>query len=95
MTLFRDFSQFHLKIRQTGSTHEFCRMENSGLDEVLNKTFSGSKKMFSGKKFLMNLGALRMVVKEFLRNDIQKLLDCDKLSRFIDDVSKRKATDKH
>ena len=29
-------------------------MANSGLEEILNKTFSGVKKMLSGKKFPMN-----------------------------------------
>ena len=36
-----------------------------------------------------------MVVEELLRNDIQELLDSDKLSSFIDDISKRTATAKH
>ena len=45
-------------------------MPNSGLEEILNKTFSGIKKMLSGKKFPMNLRALRIVVEELLRNDI-------------------------
>ena len=39
-------------------------MANSGLEEILNKTFSSVKKMLSGKKFPMNLRALRMVVEE-------------------------------
>ena len=70
-------------------------MANCGLEEILNKTFSGVKKMLSGKMFPMNLRALRMEVEELLRNDIQELLDSDKLSSFIDDISKRIATAKH
>ena len=36
-------------------------MANSGLEEILNKTFSGIKNMLSGKNFSMNLRALIMV----------------------------------
>ena len=36
-----------------------------------------------------------MVVEGLMRNDIQELLNSDKLSSFIDDVSKRSATAKH
>ena len=36
-----------------------------------------------------------MIVEELLRNDIQELLDLDKLSTFIDNFSKRSATAKH
>ena len=70
-------------------------MTKSGLEEILNKTFSGVKKMLSRKTFPMNLRTLRMVVEELLRDDIQELLDSDELSSFIDDVSKRSATAKH
>ena len=70
-------------------------MAKSGLEEILNKSFFSVKKMLSGKKFPMNLRALRMLVKELLQNDFQELLDYDKLSRFIDDVSKRIAAAKH
>ena len=67
-------------------------MANSGLKEILNKTFSSVKKILNGKKFPMNLRALRMVVEELLQNDIQELLGSDKLSSFIDGISKRIAT---
>ena len=70
-------------------------MAKSGLEEILNKSFFSVKKMLSGKKFPMNLRALRMLVKELLQNDFQELLDYDELSRFIDDVSKRIAAAKH
>ena len=49
-------------------------MANIGLKEILNKTFSGVKKMLSGQKFPMNLRALRMTVEELLQNDIQNYL---------------------
>ena len=65
---------------------------NCGLGEILNKTFSRVEKILSGKKFLMNLRALRMVVEELLQNNIQELLDYKELSSFIDDVSKRSVT---
>ena len=68
---------------------------NSGLEEILNKTFSSAKKMPSGKKFPINLPVLRMIVEELLQNDIQELLDSDKLSNFIDDVSKKSAMTEH
>ena len=37
-------------------------MTTSGPEEIWNKTFSGVKKMLSGKKFSINFQALRMVV---------------------------------
>ena len=65
---------------------------NFGLEEILNKTFSGVEKILSGKKFPMNLRAFRMAVEELLQNNIQELLDYEVLSSFIDDVSKRSVT---
>ena len=43
-------------------------MSNSGLEEILKKSFAGVEKMLTGKKYPMNLRALRMVVEELLQN---------------------------
>ena len=43
-------------------------ISNSGLEEILKKTFAGLEKMLTGKKYPMNLRALQMVVEELLRN---------------------------
>ena len=43
-------------------------ISNSGLEEILKKTYAGVEKMLTGKKYPMNLRALQMVVEELLRN---------------------------
>ena len=45
-------------------------MSNSGLEEILKKAFSGVEKMLTGKKYPMNLRALRMVVEKLLRSKV-------------------------
>ena len=45
-------------------------MSNSGLEEILKKSFAGVEKMITRKKYLMNLRALRMVVEEPLRDKV-------------------------
>ena len=45
-------------------------MEECGLVEVMNAGFSGVAKMLNGKKFLQNIGAMRVIVEELLRKII-------------------------
>ena len=45
-------------------------MSNSGLEEILKKTFARVEKMLTGKGYPMNLRALRMIVEELLRNKV-------------------------
>ena len=70
-------------------------MANSGLEEILEKSFAGVKKMLSGKKFPMNLRALRMIVEELLRNHITNMEDCIDLEAFLKIASERSLTAKH
>ena len=49
-------------------------MKNSGLDMILKSSFAGVEQMLVGKKFPMNMRALRVVVFELLRgflNDVE------------------------
>ena len=47
-------------------------MKNSGLDMLMKTAFAGVKKVLTGKKFPMNVRALRIVVVELLRTLIDK-----------------------
>ena len=47
-------------------------MKNSGLDMLMKTAFAGVEKMLIGKKFPMNIRALRIVVVELLRTLIDK-----------------------
>ncbi len=47
-------------------------MTETGLSEVLKSVFGGVEKMLTGKKFLMNMRAMRMVAEELLRDIINK-----------------------
>ena len=42
-------------------------MTESGLYELLDSTFAGGQNMLTGKKFLQNMRALRIVAGELLR----------------------------
>ena len=46
-------------------------MKNSGLDRLMKAAFGGVEKMLIGKKFPLNVRALRIVVIELLRNIIK------------------------
>ena len=59
-------------------------MTNSGLTALLKSAFSGVEKMLTGKKFPMNLRALRIVFIELLRGYIDEIHLYDELVRFID-----------
>ena len=47
-------------------------MKNSGLDMLMKRAFAGVEKMLVGKKFPINVRALRIVVVELLRTLIDK-----------------------
>ena len=50
-------------------------MEGSGLNNLMTNTFAGVEKMLVGKKFLMNVRALRFVVIELLFGFIDDIKD--------------------
>ena len=58
----------HLLMSFIGCTGSL--MSNSGFEEILKKSFAGVEKMLTGKKYPMNLRALRMVVEELLQNKV-------------------------
>ena len=47
-------------------------MTETGVSEILKLVFGGVKKMLTGKKFPMNMRAMRMVAEELLRDVIGK-----------------------
>ena len=64
-------------------------MDESGQVEVTNAGFSGVAKMLNGKKFQLNVRALRIIVEELLRKIIQdsKVASYDELMLHLDDIS--------
>ena len=56
----------HMLMNFTGSIGKL--MEGSGLDKLMAKAFGGIDIMLQGKKYPMNLCALRFVVMELLRD---------------------------
>ena len=70
-------------------------MANSGLEEILKPSFAGVEKMLTGKKYPMNLRALRMVVEELLQSKATFLSQYSELTMFLDTVSGKSLTAKH
>ena len=58
----------HLLISFIGCVRSL--MSNCSLEEILKKSFAGVEKMLTGKKYPMNVRALRMVLEELLRNKV-------------------------
>lgn len=71
-------------------------MAESGFADILSSTFGGVYKMLSGKKFPMNMRAMRMVAEELLRDIVgQSQMKChDDLMKKLEDLSKRSRTTK-
>ncbi|KAJ8018705.1 hypothetical protein HOLleu_43161 [Holothuria leucospilota] len=71
-------------------------MAESGLAEILASAFGGVGKMLTGKKFPMNMRAMRMLVEELLRDIVgQGQLKChDDLMAVLDDLADRSRTAK-
>ena len=62
-------------------------MSNIGLEEVMNSAFAGVPKMLSGKKFLQNGRALRLVTEELLRDIIADTESHVHLTSVLDELS--------
>ena len=62
-------------------------MDNSGLDSILKSTFGGVDKMLLGKKFPMNVRALRFVVLELLRGLLDNVSSHDEMVTWLRDRS--------
>ena len=48
-------------------------MSGSGLDKLVSKAFRGVEMMFQGRKFPMNLRALRFVVMELIQDVLREV----------------------
>ena len=70
-------------------------MSNSGLEEILKKTFAGVEKMLTGKKYPMNLRALQIFVEQLLRNKVASFNQYSELEMFLETVSGNSLTTKH
>ena len=64
-------------------------MANSGLTPWLKSAFAGAEKMLIGKKFPMNVRALRFVVLELLRGFVDDLICFNDLEKRLDQISSR------
>ena len=70
-------------------------MENSGLVPWLKSAFAGVPKMLTGKKFPMNIRALRFAVLELLRDFVDDVTSYDELQIKLNDVSKKSILAEH
>ena len=59
-------------------------VENSGLAQLMMSSFAGVEKMLTGKKFPMNIRALRFVVAELLHSHMEGMLKYHDLSKFLE-----------
>jgi hypothetical protein len=65
-------------------------MADTGLEELMKAAFGGVEKMLSGKKFLQNFRALRIVGEELLRTIVEGGVDgYDDLTRLLEDRASR------
>ena len=65
-------------------------MKNSGLEELMRTSFSGVEKMLIGKKFPMNVRALRIVVIEIVRGHIDPIVSYEDKDQFPGCTRKKK-----
>ena len=70
-------------------------MGNSGLEKVMKVAFAGVEKMLIGKKFPMNVRALRIVSLELLRGFTDELSYYDDLVAFLNDLSSKSRLAEH
>ena len=68
-------------------------MSNSGLEKVMKVAFAGVEKMVIGKKFPMNVRALRIASLELLRGFTAELSSYDDLVAFLNDLSSKSRLD--
>ena len=70
-------------------------MANSGLSSVLKAAFGSVDKMLLGKKYPMNVRALRFVVIELLRGNIDAISNYDELIQWLDDLCTQSVLSEH
>jgi hypothetical protein len=69
-------------------------MMDSGLSEILKHAFGGVDKMLSGRKFIQNLRAFRMLTEELLRKHMGDVETYEDLDAMLTDISNRSETAK-
>ena len=71
-------------------------MAETDLAQILGSVFGGSEKMLTGKKFPMNMRAMRMVAEELLRDIVGKgqLKDHNDFMTVLDDLAAKSRTAK-
>ena len=67
-------------------------MANSGLEKVMNCGFADIPKMLTGKKFPVNVRALRFVVLEQLRAVVGEMVEYKDLIMFLNNISEKVST---
>ena len=70
-------------------------MKNSGLDKLLKSGFAGVEKMLTGKKYPMNVRALRIVAFELLRDLVDENMTEEDLVKALDDLSEKSMLAEH
>ena len=70
-------------------------MKNSGLDLLMKSAFAGVEKMLIGKKFPMNVRALRIVVIELLRSIMNNHTTEDQFYSTLNDLARKSKLAKH
>ena len=70
-------------------------MKNSGLEELMKTSFAGVEKMLIGKKFPMNVRALRIVVIEILRGHIDHTVSYKDMINFLDALGRESCLAEH
>ena len=70
-------------------------MENSGLVPWLQSAFASVPKMMTGKKFPMNIRALRFAVMELLKGFIDDVYSYQNLEKRIEYVAQKSMIDEH
>ena len=70
-------------------------MKNSGLDMLLKSAFAGVDQMLIGKKYPMNMRALRVVVLELLRGFLGGVESYENLYKFLISLSGKSKLAEH
>ena len=70
-------------------------MKNSRLDKLLKSGFAGVEKMLTGKKYPMNVRALRIVAFELLRDLVDENMTQEDLVKALDDLSEKSMLAEH
>ena len=70
-------------------------MSGSGLDKLMQTSFAGVEKMLIGKKFPMNMRALRFVVFELLYGLIDEVRSYEDFLLFLDELSAKSLLAEH